>query len=69
MRTWMVGDGIECGDESGEEAPSACSVDLGDEGESICLCESVADTYSKEVKMVAAEGALLPCRRAPVANH
>ncbi len=43
-----VGDGIECGDESGEEAVPAFKVDLGDEGESICLCESVADVCPKD---------------------
>ncbi len=47
MRTWMVWDGVEGGDESGEEVVSAFRVDLGDEGESICLRESVADTCPK----------------------
>lgn len=47
MRTWMVWDGVEGGDESGEEVVSAFRVDLGDEGESFCLCESIADTCPK----------------------
>ncbi len=47
MRTWMVGDGIELGDESGEEAPSAFRVELGDEDES-SLRKSVADTCPKD---------------------
>jgi hypothetical protein len=47
MRTWMGRDGIACGDDSGKELVSAFRVDLGDEGESFCLCESIADTCPK----------------------
>lgn len=47
MRTWMGRGSIACGDDSGKELVSAFRVDLGDEGESFCLCESIADTCPK----------------------